>query len=150
MSLRVLFTFLIVTFLSGCAVNKMDAQIYPDQDLSKINSLYVVKLDADDRGVNDLITKKFNAVGKQATTGNAADVPAEVDAVVTYTDKWMWDITMYMIELTVVIQDPKDKFPIAKGYSMHTSLTRLSPEEMVDEVITNIYKKQTNQIVSER
>lgn len=62
----------------------------------------------------------------------------------TYTDKWMWDITMYMIELTVIIQNPVDKYPIAKGYSMHTSLTRLSPEKMVDEVITNIYKKQTN------
>lgn len=144
MSIRILFTFLVVSFLSGCAVNKMDAQIFPDQDLSKINTFYVVKLDADERGVNELITKKLSAIGKQASTGSAADAPAQVDALVTYTDKWMWDITMYMIELTIVIQDPKDKFPIAKGYSMHTSLTRLSPEEMVDEVITNIYKKQTN------
>lgn len=144
MSIRILFTFLFVSFLSGCAVNKMDAQIFPDQDLSKINTFYVVKLDADERGVNELISKKLSAIGKQASTGSAADAPAQVDALVTYTDKWMWDITMYMIELTVVIQDPKDKFPIAKGYSMHTSLTRLSPEKMVDEVITNIYKKQTN------
>lgn len=144
MSIRILFTFLLVSVLSGCAVNKMDAQIFPDQDLSKINTFYVVKLDADERGVNELISKKLSAIGKQASTGSAADAPAQVDALVTYTDKWMWDITMYMIELTVVIQDPKDKFPIAKGYSMHTSLTRLSPEKMVDEVITNIYKKQTN------
>ena len=144
MSIRVLFTLLLVTILSGCAVNKMDAQVFPDQDLSKINAFYVVKLDADDRNVNDLIVKKLSAIGKEASTGTAVNAPANVDALVTYTDKWMWDITMYMIELTIVIQDPKDKFPIAKGYSMHTSLTRLSPEEMVDEVITNIYKKQTN------
>jgi hypothetical protein len=144
MSIRFLLTFLFVTVLSGCAVNKMDAQIYPDQDLGKLNSFYVVKLDADERGVNDLITKKLSAIGKQVTTGSATDAPAQVDALVTYTDKWMWDMTMYMIELTIVVQDPKDKFPIAKGYSMHTSLTRLSPEKMVDEVITNIYKKQAN------
>jgi hypothetical protein len=144
MSIRILFAFLFVSFLSGCAVNKMDAQIFPDQNLNKINTFYVVKLDADERGVNELIAKKLTAIGKQASTGKAANAPAQVDALVTYTDKWMWDITMYMIELTVVIQDPKDKFPIAKGYSMHTSLTRLSPEKMVDEVITNIYKKQTN------
>lgn len=144
MSIRILFTFILVSILSGCAVNKMDAQIFPDQDLSKINTFYVVKLDADERGVNELITKKLEAIGKQASTGSAANAPAQVDAVVTYTDKWMWDITMYMLELTVVFQDPKDNYPIAKGYSMHTSLTRLSPEEMVDEVVTNIYKKQTN------
>jgi hypothetical protein len=144
MSIRVLAVLLFTTILSGCAVNKMDAQIFPDQDLSKINSFYVVKLDADERGVNELISSKLSAIGKQASTGSAANAPAKVDALVTYTDKWMWDITMYMLELTVVIQDPTDKFPIAKGYSMHTSLTRLSPEKMVDEVITNIYKKQTN------
>lgn len=142
MSIRVLFSLLLVTLLSGCAVNKMEAQVFPDQDLSKINSFYVVKLDADERGVNELITKKLSAIGKAATTGSAENAPAQVDALVTYTDKWMWDITMYMIELTVVIQDPTDKFPIAKGYSMHTSLTRLSPEKMVDEVVTNIYKEQ--------
>jgi hypothetical protein len=144
MLMRIFFCFLLVSLGSGCAVNKMDAQIYPDQDLSKIDSFYVVKLDADDRGVNELIATKLSSIGKQVTTGNAATAPEQVDALVTYTDKWMWDITMYMLELTVVIQDPKDKFPIAKGYSMHTSLTRLSPEKMVDEVITNIYKKQAN------
>jgi uncharacterized lipoprotein YajG len=143
MSMRALFTLLLVTILSGCAVNKMDAQVFPDQDLGKVNSFYVVKHDADERNVNELIVKKLSSLGKQVSTGTSAEAPAQVDALVTYTDKWMWDITMYMIELTIVIQDSKDKFPIAKGYSMHTSLTRLSPEKMVDEVITNIYKKQT-------
>lgn len=142
MSIRALFILLLVTVLSGCAVNKMEAQVFPDQDLGKVNSFYVVKHDADERGVNDLVVKKLSSLGKQVSTGKAAEAPAQVDALVTYTDKWMWDMTMYMIELTIVIQDSKDKFPIAKGYSMHTSLTRLSPEKMVDEVITNIYKKQ--------
>jgi hypothetical protein len=50
----------------------------------------------------------------------------------------MWDITMYMIELTIDFRDPKTSFPLATGTSMHTSLTRKSPEEMVEEVLTNI------------
>jgi hypothetical protein len=52
----------------------------------------------------------------------------------------MWDITMYMLELTITIRDPKTDFPIATGNSFHTSLTRLSPKDMVNEVIENIYK----------
>ena len=54
----------------------------------------------------------------------------------------MWDITMYMLELTVTVRDPNSDFPLASGNSYHTSLSRLTPEEMVDEVISNIFKKE--------
>jgi hypothetical protein len=58
----------------------------------------------------------------------------------------MWDITLYLLELTVTLRDPTNAFPIALGNSYHTSLTRKSPEKMVDEVMTNIFNaaKQTN------
>ena len=59
----------------------------------------------------------------------------------TYVDKWMWDITMYLLELTVTIRDPQSDFPLATGNSLHTSLTRLSPPDMVKEVLDNIYKE---------
>ena len=51
----------------------------------------------------------------------------------TYKDKWMWDITMYMIELTITFREPGTDYPLAEGNSYHTSLTRKSPEEMVDD-----------------
>jgi hypothetical protein len=78
-------------------------------------------------------------MGYTVSTGD--DTPSSVDVVVTYKDKWMWDITMYMIELTVTIRDSKTNFPLASGNSYHTSLTRKSPEEMVSEVIDNIFKQ---------
>jgi hypothetical protein len=53
----------------------------------------------------------------------------------------MWDITMYLVELTVTIREPKSDYPLATGNSLHTSLTRLSPPEMVDEVVGNIFKE---------
>lgn len=61
---------------------------------------------------------------------------------VTYVDKWMWDITMYLLELTVNVRDPQTGFPVAVGDSLHTSLTRKSPPEMVDEVLDNVFKAQ--------
>jgi hypothetical protein len=56
----------------------------------------------------------------------------------------MWDITMYMLELRVTLRNPDSGFPIAVGNSFHTSLTRKSPEEMVDEVVGNILTTQKN------
>lgn len=135
----------ILTFVSmaaGCAVNRATATVDPQTDLAKVKTAYVVKLPKDERGVNALIVEKLKTRGVAATTGVDAKPAGNVDAVVTYADKWMWDITMYMLELTVTLRDPKSDFPIASGNSYHTSLTRKSPKEMVDEVVDNIYKEK--------
>ena len=129
-----------LTATTGCAVNRATANVMPDADLSKVKSVYVVKVPEDERGIDELIKKNLAKRGYQVEGGPEQTPPYKTDAVVTYIDKWMWDITMYMIELTVVVRDPKNDFALATGNSLHTSLTRKSPVEMVDEVTANIFK----------
>jgi hypothetical protein len=130
----------IASFMAtGCAVNRATATVDPSANLSSLKTLHVVKIPEEDGGTNVLIADKFRARGYTVTT--STDKPAGVDAFVTYVDKWMWDITMYMLELTVTIRDPKTDYPLATGNSFHTSLTRKSPKEMVDEVVDNIFKQ---------
>ena len=129
--------------LAACSVNRETAEITPGINLSAVKSFYVVKFDPDERGINGLIANQLTAMGYAATTGPEADKPKTVDAIVTYRDKWMWDMTMYMLELTVQFRNPSNNFPMATGNSYHTSLTRKSPPEMVDEVLTNIFNAQT-------
>ena len=124
---------------SGCAVNKATAILDPATDLSKIKKIYVVKFAPDGREINKIIAKKLESMGFSVETGS--EKPTNVDAVVTYKDKWMWDLSMYMLELTITIREPGTDYPMASGHSLHTSLTRKSPEEMVDEVINNIFKQ---------
>lgn len=133
----VLATFALV---SGCAVNRATANVDATADLDKVKTLHVTKLAADERGINVIIADKLRTKGLNVTTGPGKP-ESGIDAVVTYADKWMWDITMYMLELTITIRDPKTEYPLATGNSYHTSLTRKSPKEMVDEVVDNIYKK---------
>jgi hypothetical protein len=52
----------------------------------------------------------------------------------------MWDITLYLLELDIKLRDPKTGFPMAVGNSFHTSMTRKAPNEMVDEVLDNVFK----------
>lgn len=130
----------ILWFISGCAINKATASLTPGSSLSGVKSFYVVKLPEDKNGVDELIRKRLVAMGYSATVGPEKSPPYNADAVVTYVDKWMWDMTMYMIELTVTVRNPSSSFPMATGNSMHTSLSRKSPEEMVEEVLTNIFK----------
>ncbi len=129
---------LVTSLMTGCAVNRATGSVDPSANLSSMKTMYVKKV-ADDDNTYALIADKLRTKGVVVTTGSDA-APAGVDAVVTYIDKWMWDITMYMLELTITIRDPKTDFPLATGNSFHTSLTRLSPKEMVNEVIENIYK----------
>jgi len=129
-----------VGLLSGCAVNRATANVDATADLDKIKTVHVSKFAPDERGINVIIADKLKAKGLNVTTGPGKP-ESDIDAVVTYVDKWMWDITMYMLELTITIRDPKTEYPLATGNSYHTSLTRKSPKEMVDEVVENIYKK---------
>lgn len=128
----------VMALASGCAVNRASATLTPGADLSAIKTAYVVKHDKDKNNVNELIKTRLEKQGYVVTTGPELPAPYATDMSVTYVDKWMWDITMYMIELTINFRDPKTNFPIATGNSLHTSLTRKSPPEMVDEVLTNI------------
>jgi len=127
-----------VLFLSGC-VNIATSKVEPGTNLASLKTMYVKQIPADKRGVNEIVADKLRSKGVKVKTG-VEDPTDPIDALVTYADKWMWDITMYMIELNIVIRDPKDQMPLASGYSKHGSLTRLSPQEMVNEVVDNIYK----------
>jgi hypothetical protein len=129
---------LVLVMLSGCAVNRATATVDPGANLATIKRIQVVHVAEDERRIDKLIAEQLNRMGFVATAG---DPPSkDVDAVVTYVDRWMWDITMYMLDLTIVVRDPKTDFPMATGNSRHTSLTRKSPQEMVDEVTHNIFK----------
>lgn len=125
--------------LTGCA--SMQANKAPNADLSKLKTFYVAKLPADERGIEGLIATRLSAMGHEAAAGASQTPPASVDAIVTYQDRWAWDITMYMIRLSVQIRDGQTGTILANGESMRPSLQRKSPEGMVEEVLTEIFKQ---------
>ncbi len=129
---------------AGCAVNRATASLTPGTDLSKIKTFYLIP-GAEDKDNYLLIKSNLEKRGYTVATGPEMQPPYPADAVVTYVDKWMWDITMYMLELTITFRNPANNYPLAVGNSMHTSLTRKSPEEMVDEVLTNIFNAKPGQ-----
>ena len=134
--------FVICTLLvvQGCSVNRATATLAPGTDLSRIRNVYVVKEAGDDHSIDELMKTQLTRMGYAATNGPELPLPYKADAVLTYVDKWMWDITMYMLELTVHLRNPETNASLAVGNSMHTSLSRKSPEAMVEEVLNNIFK----------
>jgi hypothetical protein len=137
-----LFSYLLaVGALQGCVVDRESTSVSPDVNLSHLKKLYVAKFAPDGRGVNDLIALELRKMGFEVSTGPDIPEPKDVDAIVTYRDRWRWDITMYMLELRIFIRDPKTDGVLAVGNSYHGTLSRKSPEEMVAEVLSNIFGK---------
>lgn len=130
----------VIAGLSGCA-SAQKATVDPDAHLGSIKNYYVVRLAADKRGINQLICNDLNSRGFHATTGEAGRAPAEAGALVTYQDRWVWDMAMYMLQLDLQIRDPKTEISLASGEVMHTSLVRRSPPEMVKEMLDQIFNK---------
>ncbi len=132
---------ILTSFITTGCVNVATSKVNPQANLAAIKTMYVQHYESDNSGVNEEIATQLQAKGVFVTTGAGAP-PKDVDAVVFYVDKWRWDITMYMLELTVTIKDAKTNQFIATGDSVHTSLTRKSQKDMVTEVINNIYANQ--------
>ena len=130
----------VLLLTTGCA-SSLQAKKMPGTDLSKLKTFYVQKLAADGRGIEQVIANQLTYMGFTAASGAGETPSSPVDAIVTYQDKWMWDITMYMLQLSIQLRDPQTRMVLAIGDSMRTSLIRKSPEGMVDEVLTEIFKK---------
>ena len=130
----------VIMLTSGC-VNQATAKLTSGADLTKIHKIYVEKFEPDKRGINVLISDQLIKMGYESSTGVTTAQPKDVDAVATYRDKWMWDITTYMWELTITLREPEGEYPLAVGHSLHGSLTRKSPPQMVEEVLANIFEQ---------
>jgi len=125
--------------LAACAT--LQATKAPSADLSTIKTVYVQKLEGDGNNVYQVITARLMAIGFKATTGASADPPEPVDAIVTYVDRWTWDITPYMVRLNIQVRDCKTRAILASGESYRPSLQRRSVHEMVAETLDAIFKR---------
>ena len=130
----------------GCAINRATAKLAPGKDLRNVKSFYIVE-EPGDKGTGNvykLIEMNLAKRGYTVTTGQDMKSPYKSDVILTYVDKWQWDMVTYMLELTITFTDSTSNLTIARGNSYHTSLTRKSPEEMVDEVLSNIFIAKPN------
>lgn len=149
MIIRAIAILLLAAMASGCS-NRATATWAPGADPSKLKTFYVVHQPRDKENLHQMMSDQLSLKGLKSTFG--PELPAgsyKTDAVITYVDKWMWDITLYLLELTVTVRDPAGN-ALAVGNSYHTSLTRLSPTEMVTEVLGNIFGWRNRPVAKEK
>lgn len=123
---------LLVLLLAGC-VGSTSGQLALPKEQVRAGSYFVERHDKDDRDLATKIANAMQARGLQATAGTAAQRPPEVAYVVTYVDKWMWDMRMYLYDLRIDLRDGRDQSILGYGQSMQSSLKAMGKSH--DDVI---------------
>jgi hypothetical protein len=125
--------------LSACA--KLSSRVTPNTNLNQYETYFVVRHARDSRLIDEIIRDEMIQLGLKAQSGTIGQKPPRVDVIVTYEDRWAWDMTTYMLSLTVDFRDAKNNVLLATGQSYRPSLERKSPQEMAREVLESIMKK---------
>ena len=86
---------------SGCS-NRATATISPGTDLNRLKTFYLVHPPKDTHNIHNLSRDKLTKDGFTATAGPELPQSSnQADSIITYVDRWMWDITLYLLDLTV-------------------------------------------------
>jgi hypothetical protein len=120
----------------GCS-QQLSGAVEPGVSLSGVKTYYVVRDKETD--VTTAIQKDLTARGLVATCGPESATPPAADCKVIATDKWMWDLTMYPLEVKLEVVNARTGALMASGRSYRTSLVRKSPDEMVKEIFDKIF-----------
>lgn len=129
----------LVFLFAGCVPVNVYSRPVRNADFSKLNRFYIIQHDEDTKRLNEVVQSGFLELGLQATTGFSDQIPANIDAVVTYDYQWFWDLTTYLLMLKIYIRNPDTNFPYGMGESLRTSLVRKPPEEMVREILMPLF-----------
>ncbi len=138
---KFLLLFLPIFFITGCAIHKNEAFIIPNGDKLENKSFFVLHSLGDKRHLEEIIRDVLVEKGFVAISGQKENMPEKIDVLVTYEDRWMWDLGNYLIQLDIQFRNPKNEYPFVAGETVRTSLIRKEPKFMADEVISKMLEK---------
>jgi hypothetical protein len=99
--------------------------------------------DGDNRDIHVAIRDELRRLGLDADAGALAPPdPSRYDAVVTYIDRYMWDMTMYCIRLTLYVRDTRTGYITATGSSWRPSLIRKTPAGHARLVLAELFPER--------
>jgi len=103
---------------------------------------FVERQPKDERDLAALIAERMRARGLKATAGEVGAGVPQVDYVVRYTDRWIWDMRMYLSDLRIELRDAKDQSIVGYGQSAQSSLKAMGKthQDVVDAALDQLFR----------
>ncbi len=140
---KFLILFVVVSCVAGCGLKRvtLKADMVPGKQLNKQGLMYVERFSPDKRNLHILIADQLSLMGYQSASGESGQAPKNTQTVVTYVDKWQWDITNYLRKITISFRDYPARSLVIQGESSRTSLVRKPPVEVIRETLDEMMRK---------
>jgi len=123
-------------------MKRLESSVVPETNLNQIKKIYVARFEPDRRYLNRIIADQLALMGYDAIAGEENNIPKDIDTMVTYIDNWQWDITNYMIKISIQFRNAQNGKLLASGESYRTSLIRKQPPDMIRETLEEIFKRK--------
>ena len=131
--MRVLLILALLPAITACvSLASLDGMQVPSE--LRTEGRYFVRRHAEDgRDLATVIAKSMQEYGFDAT----ATEPAEYEYLVTYIDRWYWDMRMYLIDLRIDVRDLSNQLLVATARSFQTSLAAMGQTHasVIDQVV---------------
>jgi hypothetical protein len=107
---------------------------------------------SDERGLDQTIVVSLRLRGLDAVAGDAKDP----DYVVSYVDRWYWDMRMYLVDFRIDVRDARTNVLLATARSYQTSLAAMGEthqsivERTVDVLIEGMEARLKKQEAAKR
>jgi len=136
-----------LTVTMGCSIKYTSSRIMPNAAISPEKNYFVLCHEDDARHIDLTLVEEMNAMGlANVTSGFEQDMPDDTDVIVLFEDRWMWDITNYLLMFKVQFRDASNNILIARGQSVRTSLARKSVQIMVQEALLGLFNTEAEEV----
>ncbi len=94
---------------------------------------FVERHERDQRNLALPIADAMRERGLSVTSGSPSERPEQIEFLVTYEDRWSWDMRMYLTSLRISVRDPETQAILGYGESSQDSLSAMG--DTFDDVI---------------
>jgi hypothetical protein len=126
------------SLLAGCTSVVSDSKTVAH--MAPLKHFFVEQRLNDNHGIDELIVKELQALGRDASSGPLTMMPDNTEAVISYQDNWAFDFTTHMVGLEVLVRLPRKAESLATGHYSNNGISRNTPAEIVHEVISTMFK----------
>lgn len=128
----------------GACVGNTSGQLSLPREQAEASTYFVQRHAKDTRDLASGIAGSMRARGFKATAGTESDRPADAAYVVTYVDRWIWDMRMYLADLRIEVRDAKDQSIVGFGQSSQSSLKAMGQThaDIVETALDQLFPRR--------
>ena len=129
----------ILFVLAGCSTLEPGKR-HSNINLQELKRGYIVTPPNYNLTVSRYIGEALIPRGVSIRAGAGETLPPDLDFLITYEDKWTWDLKMYLESLEIKFLNPTNREVLASG-SYHQGVFHGYPDlqQTVEDVIQSIY-----------